>query len=1423
MRGSVYNAPALGVCGRLAREVADLLNLEDRPSGGKPPARRRSLHIEPLEARHLMDAAGAASLISAVWFQDVSDQESAAHAGVADWTVESGSAAAQKSDAAQSDDYDWIVQFDSAAAAGAASVAETASFLVGGGMEFEVLRGLGLVGQVLVRSSGASLDAVQAWLSDNVYVASFEQDAISQVDFSTPSDPYYNQLWGMETIDAPQAWNLSTGSSSVVVAVIDTGVDYTHVDLAANVWTNPGEIAGNGIDDDGNGFVDDVHGYDFINEDGNPMDDNGHGTHVSGTIAAVANNGVGVAGVNWSGSVMALKFLNSDGSGYLSDAVRAINYATMMRTQYDVNVRVTNNSWGGGGYSTSMYNAIQASNNADILFVAAAGNSSSDNDLSPQYPANYSCSNVISVAAISQNGQLASFSSYGATTVDLAAPGVSILSTIPGNRYSYYSGTSMATPHVAGVAALAFSLNPNASAAQVRNAILAGAETSSALAGKTATGGILNAYNTMQIIGGQVHGPIISTLAASPSSVMAGETVTLTAEGISDDSGTVVRVNFYRDANNNSRYDATDPLVGSTASIVGGTASVSIDTSALAAGTHRYLAQAIDNHAESSSWATASLNVLPPDDHGDSAATATAILASGSTAGTLGAAGDADWFKFQAVAGKTYVFSTRLGSLIDSTLRLYDRDGATLLRYNDDYGGSLASQITWTASRSGTYYIAVGSYANRYAGTYVLSAATNNAAPQLAPIDDRTISHRQTTLEVELDAADADGDPLSYSVSAVSLDPLAQEAYEIDQAYGLYQWQGSFWTDLRGYDEKYFAGYYEGHRNAYFILPGGQLYRWDGSIAESTYVATLGSDYYNDPFLLCNAQQPEYAPVDAGDVQLSISDGVLTIVRDADFLDDLIVQVTVSDGTETDSETFAVSVTNSAPQLAPIDDQAMSYSQTTLSVDLGASDADGDTLGYSVELFAVDSLAEEAYQLDQEYRLYQWQGSFWTDLRGYDEKYFAGYYEGHRNAYFILPGGQLYRWGGSIETSVHVTTLSSDYYDNPFLLCDAQQPQHTPADPDDARASVSDGVLTIVRDADYLDDLMVRVTVSDGLASDSATFSVSVTNSAPHLTPIGDRTMSAAQTTLVVSIDARDADGDPLSYSAEVLAVDPLAEEAYQLDQEYRLYQWQGSFWTDLRGHDEKYFAGYYGASRNPYFILPNGDFYRWGGSIEESVYVTTLSAAYYDNPFLVCEAQEPRLSSIDSAAVEARMTDNVLTVTRDPAYTNDFFVRVTVGDGRQSSSETFQVSTAGAAWLQSFASPLSLTPSVENAVESSAEASDHLAVLLAHDDALRSADLLALRVEHLSAALDAAFNATLSSPDYRSFALAEAMRSDRFGQTSSIFDKAAGKMGGTGVSPVLLSRSADLATSLGELRLVDCRLIDEVFDSLAEQLDLAD
>lgn len=319
-------------------------------------------------------------------------------------------------------------------------------------------------------------------LKNNPAVAYAEPDYIITTSETTPNDPGFSSLYGMKKIGAPTAWDYHTGTKNVVVGIIDTGIDLDHPDLQNNIWTNPGEIAGNGIDDDNNGYIDDVHGWNFVANNNNPKDDNDHGTHVAGTIGAVGNNGTGVVGVTWNTQLAALKFLDRRGSGYTSDAVLAINYAA------DMNFDICNNSWGGGGYSQSLHDAIAAYNG---VFTVAAGNSGTNNDTNPSYPASYDCSNIIAVAATDSNDNRPSFSNYGATSVDLGAPGYQIYSTCI-NRYTTMSGTSMATPHVSGAVALIKSLNPSMTTAQIKSCILANVDPVSSLSGITVTGGRLN-------------------------------------------------------------------------------------------------------------------------------------------------------------------------------------------------------------------------------------------------------------------------------------------------------------------------------------------------------------------------------------------------------------------------------------------------------------------------------------------------------------------------------------------------------------------------------------------------------------------------------------------------------------------------------------------------------------------------------------------------------------------------------------------------------------------------------------------------------------------------------------------------------------------------------------------------------------------
>jgi subtilisin family serine protease len=313
----------------------------------------------------------------------------------------------------------------------------------------------------------------------------------------TPNDPSFGSLYGMNNIQAPAAWNTTSGDASVVVAVLDTGIRYTHEDLSANIWRNPGEVAANGVDDDGNGFVDDALGYDFINSDSDPWDDNGHGTHVSGTIGAAGNNSLGVAGVSWSVSLMALKTHDNAGNSTSTAVINAFNYVAMMKNR-GVNIRVTNNSWSGApeapGYDQALKDAIDAAGAAGVLNVFAAGNSNLNIDSAPAYPASYDSPSILAVASSTSSDSRSSFSNFGVAGVDLAAPGSGILSTHRSNDSSYItlSGTSMAAPHVAGAAALLAASNPSLSNLSLKATLLNTVDVLPQWAGLVLTGGRLN-------------------------------------------------------------------------------------------------------------------------------------------------------------------------------------------------------------------------------------------------------------------------------------------------------------------------------------------------------------------------------------------------------------------------------------------------------------------------------------------------------------------------------------------------------------------------------------------------------------------------------------------------------------------------------------------------------------------------------------------------------------------------------------------------------------------------------------------------------------------------------------------------------------------------------------------------------------------
>jgi len=347
---------------------------------------------------------------------------------------------------------------------------------------------------------------------------------------ATPNDPSFSSsgMYGLTKIGAPSAWDLSTGSSSVVVADIDTGMRYTHQDLAANAWINTGEIPGNGVDDDGNGFVDDVYGWDFFYNDPDPIDDaGGHGTHTAGTIGAVGNNGLNVVGVNWNVKIMPIKIYSPLGTDSTSSMlVNAYAYIRMMKLR-GVNIRATNNSYGdcgeACGYDQATKDGIDAMGDAGIINVYAAGNDNQNVDSfpagvnpAPGYPARYTSPSIIAVASSTSTDTRSSFSNYGVLSIDLAAPGSNVLSTYNSSNTATatLSGTSMATPHVTGAVALLAAYRPDLSAASIKASLLNNVDVLSAWNGIVKTGGRLNVFKAMQ-------NPTVCTFVPSQTTIQA--------------------------------------------------------------------------------------------------------------------------------------------------------------------------------------------------------------------------------------------------------------------------------------------------------------------------------------------------------------------------------------------------------------------------------------------------------------------------------------------------------------------------------------------------------------------------------------------------------------------------------------------------------------------------------------------------------------------------------------------------------------------------------------------------------------------------------------------------------------------------------------------------------------------------------------
>lgn len=560
-----------------------------------------------------------------------------------------------------------------------------------------ILQRLGRVGVDHIRlPDGVDPEAAAAALRGDREILAVQPNYVRSVIASAPPDDSYwlsddPGLWGLRKIDSPAAWFTYTwGDETVVIANLDTGVNYNHPDLAANMWHNPGEIAGNRVDDDRNGYVDDIVGIDTAYGDSDPMDDHGHGTHTAGTTAAVGNNGVGVVGVSWNTKLIACKFLGSDGSGSDAGAIACFNYLIDLKER-GVNIRATNNSWGfarGGGYPYALESVIEEAGRAGILNVFAAGNSGSNNDVTPFDPASLRPDSIVAVAASDSNDNRPGFSNYGATSVDLAAPGYKILST-HGSSYGVLSGTSMATPHVVGAAALLFSRYPNLSVAEGKALLMAGADDVGPWPTLVASGGRLNVFGALSQ-GGSNAPPVISiTEPGSGATATAPASFNVTAAA-SDADGTVQQVTFYA----NGLPIGTDTE-----------APFSIEWTGIAAGNYALSAMAKDNLGATS--ISDPVNVTVNGAAGDGDAPPTVTLTS-----------PADGAQFQAPANMTV---TADASDADGIAEVSFYANGTLI------GQDTASpfEVTWSEVAAGNYALTAVAVDTRGAST--ISSAVNVA------------------------------------------------------------------------------------------------------------------------------------------------------------------------------------------------------------------------------------------------------------------------------------------------------------------------------------------------------------------------------------------------------------------------------------------------------------------------------------------------------------------------------------------------------------------------------------------------------------------------------------------------------------------------------------------------------------------------
>ncbi|MCB0358645.1 MAG: S8 family serine peptidase, partial [Bdellovibrionales bacterium] len=919
----------------------------------------------------------------------------------------------------------------------------------------------------------------------------------------TPNDSSFSSLWGMHNskdydIDAPEAWDDFVGNPDdpVVVAVIDTGVDYNHADLRDNMWVNEAEKNGTpGVDDDGNGVVDDIHGYNSINNSGDPLDDQKycssggqlytcnvyHGTHCAGTIGAVADNNLGVAGVAWDVKIMGIKFLNHYGSGSTSNAIKSVQYAVTMRNR-GVNVRVLSNSWGGGGYSYALADAISAANNAGISFIAAAGNASTNTDSYTYYPQGYNISNVVSVAALDSSGKLASFSNYGATSVDLGAPGVSIFSTKGGgsNSYQYLSGTSMATPHVSGVAAMAFMGDPTLSPADVRQLLINTIQPISTLNGKMIGAGMLNLKNVTDVTA--FHLPTIEPIADKQIQKNQPTSVSIVS---SDQDGDAITL-----------------------------------SAALQVPEHRVEAAALDEMWNFTGYVADKDNAIGLNErHLVSPALEFIIFSDGEVYRS-----DPTylWLRSGSVDPLYYVHPEKLIAAYPAS----PDDFATLNLV--PAGDGLATlTITPATDATGTFQITVSASDGRGTTNESFSLEildVQNAAPDVLPFEDETTSWA-LPLRVPVSVTDSDHSVSELVITAVAVGSEGM-AYELDRIYNLRT--NPFRADnALGLNEKHFQSITTGDQ--FYIVPSGEFYTIGGTLVEK-----LDPAYWAESGKMIDVPAPTSGYPDL----VKIRNRELWIDGRAQYFGRFRIDVTATDplGAK-DTERLWVTLNNAAPVLAAIGNQDFTREEASRQLVLSAVDENDDFLTFTAELLSETDPGNMVSLSGNTLTIALADGFFGsfdvrvtvTDGALSDSETFTVTVA--NTAPTISQLDDLVRHWKAVPLTLPVSIVDPD--GDPLDI--NVSVESTSGAEFSGTATYAHGALVYAPQSGYLGTARIRIQATDGLLTSTEELTISVTNATPAISAIPDQDVPKRDSSRTVSFTATDTDGDSLSVTARLL------------------------------------------------------------------------------------------------------------------------------------------------------------------------------------------------------------------------------------------------------------------------------------------------